>query len=110
MLTFVKKYTVKKEPITSRIKNLGHKYGGDNAVILDKEFVLIYLLGFSGVFRIEELLEIKLKHVQIKESIFFFSFHLFFLQNKLHKKKYKYLIKYLIKIVSNKNMYGPNIE
>ena len=110
MLTFVKKYTVKKEPITSRIKNLVHKYGGDNAVILDKEFVLIYLLGFSGVFRIEELLEIKLKHVQIKESIFFFSFHSFFLQNKLHKKKDKYLIKYLIKIVSNKNTYGPNIE
>ena len=61
--------TVKKESITSDMnKNLVHRYGGDNATILDMQFVLIFILDI----RIEELLQIKLKHVQIKVSIFFF--------------------------------------
>ena len=63
--------TVKKEPITSDMnKNLVHRYGGDNATILDMQFVLICILDI----RIEELLQIKLKHVQIKGSLFFFFY------------------------------------
>ena len=59
-------------------KNLVHRYGGDNATILDMQFVLIFILDI----RIEELLQIKLKHVQIKVTIFFFfSMWIFFLEH-----------------------------
>ena len=64
-----KKDPVKKESRTSdMIKNLVHRHERDNATIFDMRFVLICLLGFFKIFRIEELLQIKIKHVQIKES------------------------------------------
>ena len=61
--------TTKKEPITSDIiKTLVTKYGGENSTIPDLRFLLTCLLGFAGFLRIDELLDVKLKHIKIKES------------------------------------------
>ena len=50
------------------IKNLVHRCDGDNITALHMHFALICVLGFSRFFRVKELLQLKLKHVQIKES------------------------------------------
>ena len=61
--------TTEKEPITSNmIKTLVTKYGGENCTILDLRFLLTCLSGFAGFLRINELLDVKLKHIKIKES------------------------------------------
>ena len=61
--------TTKKEPITSNMmKALVTKYGGENSSILDFTFLLTCLLVFAGLLRIEELLDVKLKHIKIQES------------------------------------------
>ena len=59
--------TTKKEPITSdMIKTLVTKYGGKNSTIPDLRFLLTSLLGFEGFLRIDELLDIKLKHMKLQ--------------------------------------------
>ena len=58
--------TTKKEPITSdMIKTLVTKYGGKNSTIPDLRFLLTCLLGFAGFLRIDELLDVKLKHIKL---------------------------------------------
>ena len=52
------------------IKNLEHRYGGDNAIIRDMWFTLICLRGFPGGgvgVHVADLLQIKLKLVQMKK-------------------------------------------
>ena len=59
----------KKEPITSdMIKTLVTKYSGENSTIPDLRFLLTCLLGFAGFLRIDELLDVKLKHIKLQES------------------------------------------
>ena len=61
--------TTKKEPITSDIiKSTVTKYGVKNSSILDSRFLLTCLLGFGGFLCIEELLDVKPKHIKIQES------------------------------------------
>ena len=61
--------TTEKEPITSdMIKTLVRKYGGENSTIPDLRFLLTCLLGFAGFLRIDELLDVMLKHIKIQES------------------------------------------
>ena len=61
--------TTKKEPITSNMmKALVTKYGGENSSILDFTFLLTCLLVFAGLLCVEELLDVKLKHIKIQES------------------------------------------
>ena len=61
--------TTKKEPITSdMIKPLVTKYGGKNSTIPELGFLLTCLLGFARFLRIDELLEVKLKHIKLQES------------------------------------------
>ena len=58
--------TTKKEPIASdMIKTLVTKYGGKNFAIPDLIFLSTCLLGFAGFLRIDELLDVKLKHIKI---------------------------------------------
>ena len=57
--------TTKKEPITSNmIKALGTKYDGKNSSIPGLRFLLTRLLGFAEFLRIEQLLDVKLKHIK----------------------------------------------
>ena len=59
----------KKEALTSdMIKTLVTKYGGNNSTIPDLRFLLTSLLGFAGFLRVDELLDVKLKHIKIPES------------------------------------------
>ena len=61
--------TTKTEPITfDMIKTLVTKYGGKNSTIPDLIFLLTCLLGFAGFSRIDELLDVKLKHIKLQES------------------------------------------
>ena len=61
--------TTQKEPITSDIiKTLVIKYGGENSTIPDLRFLLTCLIGFAEFLSIDELLEVKLKHIKILES------------------------------------------
>ena len=50
------------------IKTLFIKYGGKNSTILDLRFLLTYLLGFARFLGINELLNIKLKHIKLQET------------------------------------------
>ena len=50
------------------IKTLVTKYGEKNSTIPDLRFLLTCLLGFAGFLRIDELLDVKLKHIKIQES------------------------------------------
>ena len=62
--------TTKKELVTSDIvKALITKYGGKNYNISDLKFLLTILLGFAGLLCMEELLDIKLKHKNTRESL-----------------------------------------
>ena len=55
----------KKEPITfDMMKTLVTKYGGENSTIPDLRFLLTRLLAFTGFLRVDELLDVKLKHVK----------------------------------------------
>ena len=59
----------KKEPINSdMIKTLVTKYGGKSSTIPDLRFLLTCLSGFAGFLRIDELLDVKLKHIKLQES------------------------------------------
>ena len=59
----------KKEPITfDMINTLLTKYGGKSSTIPDLRFLLTGLLGFAGILRIDELLNVKLKHTKLQES------------------------------------------
>ena len=59
----------KKEPITfDMINTLLTKYGGKSSTIPDLRFLLTCLLGFAGILRIDELLNVKLKHTKLQES------------------------------------------
>ena len=51
------------------IKNLVTKFGGKNSTIPDLRFLLTCLLGFTGFLRINELLDVKLKHIKIQETL-----------------------------------------
>ena len=62
--------TTKKELVTSdKVKALITKYGGKNYNISDLKFLLTTLLGFAGLLCMEELLDIKLKHKNTRESL-----------------------------------------
>ena len=50
------------------IKTLVIKYGEENSAIPDLRFLLTCLLGFAGFLRIDDLFNVKLKHIQIQES------------------------------------------
>ena len=50
------------------IKALVTKYGGKNSTIPDLRFLLTCSLGFAGFLSIDELLDLKLKHIKIQES------------------------------------------
>ena len=50
------------------IKTLVTKYGGKNSTIPDLRFLLTVLLGFAGFLRINELLDVKLKHIKLQEA------------------------------------------
>ena len=50
------------------IKTLVTKYGGKNSTIPDLRFLLTCLLGFAGFLRIDELLDVKLKHIKLQKS------------------------------------------
>ena len=59
----------KKEPITfDMINTLLSKYGGKSSTIPDLRFLLTCLLGFAGILRIDELLNVKLKHTKLQEK------------------------------------------
>ena len=50
------------------MKALVTKHGGENSSILDFIFLLTCLLEFAGLLCVEELLDVKLKHIKIQES------------------------------------------
>ena len=50
------------------IKGLVTKYGEKNFTIPDLRFLLTCLLGFAGFLRVQELLDVKLKHIKIQKS------------------------------------------
>ena len=50
------------------IKALVAKYGGKSSTIPDFRFLLTCLLGFTGFLRIEELLDFKLKLIELQET------------------------------------------
>ena len=55
----------KKEPIAfDMIKTLVTKYDGQNSPIPDLRFLLTRLLAFTGFLHVDELLDVKLKHVK----------------------------------------------
>ena len=71
-------------PITSDMaKALVTKYSEKYSKISDLRFFLTCLLGLAGFLRIEELLNIKLKHINIQES------HLEILIPKLKKEHHR---------------------
>ena len=60
--------TIKKEPTTfDVIKTLVTKYCGKNSTIPDLRFLLTVLFWFAGFLRINELLDVKLKHIELQE-------------------------------------------
>ena len=50
------------------MKALVTKHGGENSSILDFIFLLTCLLVFAELLCVEELLDVKLKHIKIQES------------------------------------------
>ena len=51
------------------IKTLVTRYGGKNSAIPDLRFLLTCLLGFAEFLRINELLELKLKHIKLQTHL-----------------------------------------
>ena len=49
-------------------KTLVTKYGGKNSTIPDLRLLSTCLLEFAGFLRIDELLDVKLKHIKLQES------------------------------------------
>lgn len=59
----------KNEPITiEALKTVFKKFGGEKASLLDLRFLLVCIFGFAGFFRIDELLNVKISDLHIKED------------------------------------------
>ena len=58
----------KKEPISSKIlERIYHRYAAPNSSLQDLRTALIFVLGFSGLFRANELLDLKTTDISIKD-------------------------------------------
>ena len=56
----------KKDPITvDAVKQVVLKYGNKYSSLMDLRFTIVCLLGFAGFMRIDELLQVRLKHLTI---------------------------------------------
>ena len=70
------------------IKGLVTKYGGKNSTILDLIFLLTCLLGFAGFLNVQELFDVKLKHIKIQKR----NLEILILKSKIDQHRERHVI------------------
>ena len=70
------------------IKGLVTKYGEKNSTIPDLRFLLTCLLGFAGFLRVQELLDVKLKHIKIQKS----NLEILILKSKIDQYRKRHVV------------------
>ena len=70
------------------IKGLVTKYGGKNSTILNLIFLLTCLLGFAGFLHVQELFDVKLKHIKIQKR----NLEILILKSKIDQYRQRHVV------------------